>query len=752
MQGDLELERLGYEYLPITFGRRHGDPSRPWNEFAINLTDEHGSRLLSYQGNWRDIFQNWEALLFSYPEFTEHVIAKFVNASTADGYNPYRISNTGIDWEVEAPEDPWSYIGYWGDHQIIYLLKLLELSQAFHPEKLNELLHRPVFCYANVPYRIKPLEALMQNARSTVTYESAQAELIEKRVAELGADGKLLLDSRGEVYQVNLLEKLLVPLLCKLGNLVIGGGIWMNTQRPEWNDANNALVGQGLSMVTLYYLRRYITFLEALLSTAQATADISIEVSEWLVETTGVLERARGSLLAGRLDDRERRYFLVALGQAASRYRDRVYKQEGFTGVIKQDLGELRELLDHALVAIDFSMQGNRRHDGLYHAYNFLELTPDFLKIDNLYPMLEGQVAALSSGAMAPEEAVDLLETLFWSDLFRRDQNTFLLYPDRDLPGFMEKNTVPADLVEALPLFEMMLQRGDSRIIGCDQAGVYRFNADLKNADAVDARLSSLEPEYGGLLAESRTQVLALYEQVFDHKTFTGRSGGMFCFEGLGSIYWHMVSKLLLAIQENFFRARAQGADQDTCERLGDLYYRVRGGIGFNKAPQDYGAFPTDPYSHTPGHLGAQQPGMTGQVKEEILTRFGELGVGVNGGAVQFEPGLLRSSEFLSAPGKLRWLDVESVWKELEVPVSGLAFTWCQVPVVYRLDDSAEPHLSVQWDSGEIQTLPSLLLPADVARELFQRSGRIQQINLVVHSSLLFRETDGTAVKLSAAR
>ncbi|MGB5592294.1 MAG: hypothetical protein WBN31_15210, partial [Gammaproteobacteria bacterium] len=126
-QDDPQLIRLAHEYLPITFGRRHGDPSRPWNQFAIRLTDDQGHRLLTYQGNWRDIFQNWEALLLSYPEFIENVIAKFVNASTADGYNPYRITNEGIDWEVEEPDDPWSYIGYWGDHQIIYLQKLLEL-------------------------------------------------------------------------------------------------------------------------------------------------------------------------------------------------------------------------------------------------------------------------------------------------------------------------------------------------------------------------------------------------------------------------------------------------------------------------------------------------------------------------------------------------------------------------------------------------------------------------------------------------
>ena len=36
----------------------------------------------------------------------------------------------------------------------------------------------------------------------------------------------------------------------------------MNTQRPEWNDANNALVGYGLSMVTLAHLRRYLQLID----------------------------------------------------------------------------------------------------------------------------------------------------------------------------------------------------------------------------------------------------------------------------------------------------------------------------------------------------------------------------------------------------------------------------------------------------------------------------------------------------------
>jgi hypothetical protein len=61
------------------------------------------------------------------------MITIFLDATTADGYNPYRISRSGIDWEVPEPENPWSNIGYWSDHQIIYLLKLLETSERFRP-------------------------------------------------------------------------------------------------------------------------------------------------------------------------------------------------------------------------------------------------------------------------------------------------------------------------------------------------------------------------------------------------------------------------------------------------------------------------------------------------------------------------------------------------------------------------------------------------------------------------------------------
>ena len=736
-QNDPQLTRLSLEYLPITFGRRHGDPSRPWNQFAINLTDEKGEPLLFYQGNWRDIFQNWEALTFSYPQYVESVVAKFVNASTVDGYNPYRITKQGIDWEVEEPDDPWSYIGYWGDHQIIYLLKMLELSKKFHPQKLSNMLHESVFSYANVPYRIRSFDALVKDAKNTVDFDEELAHLIDTRVAQMGSDGKLVLDGEGQVYQVNLLEKLIVPLLCKLGNLVVDGGIWLNAQRPEWNDANNALVGQGLSMVTLYYMRRYIDFMQSLLSSEQGKVTLSNEVATWLDDTTAIVANMVPQLKQGTVDDEQRMVFLQSLGLASSQYRKKVYQQQGMSGKTEIDIEQIKQMLSDAQVAIDHSIRANLAEDGLYHAYNLLDLKGSMAQVDHLYPMLEGQVALLSSGAIAPEEAVKVLESLFNSDVFRADQHTFMLYPDRMQTRFLDKNKVPEAAVKNSPMLMAMIEGKDKRIITQDARGQYRFNPDIRNAGELKSALAKAAQDYDSAFESDHGHILATYESVFNHQAFTGRSGGMFGFEGLGCIYWHMVAKLLLAVAENFYHAIDQNVDNKTVNQLGDLYYRVRKGIGFNKTPEEYGAFPTDPYSHTPKHAGAQQPGMTGQVKEEVLSRFAELGVHVQDGAVRFLPALLKGEEFLTQTNHFKYLDIRGDWQTVEVPARGLAFSWCQVPIIYQLSED-QTGVSVLSGSELLEQNDELSISSQTSEKIFNRTGEISLIKVNLHPDMLF--------------
>jgi hypothetical protein len=733
--GDAELQRLGLEYLPIYFGRRHGDPSRPWNRFAIRVRNRDGSQALQFEGNWRDVFQNWEALTQSFPGFLPGVIARFVNGSTVDGFNPYRITRDGVDWEVLDPDNPWSGIGYWGDHQIVYLLKFLESMHRHVPGGLEELMAQEIFSYADVPYRLKPYAEMLAQPRATIRFDEARAEQVARRVEADGHDGKLVQGADGSVYHASLFEKLLVPALSKLSGFVPDGGIWLNTERPEWNDANNALVGGGLSVVTLCYLRRYLKFLGDLVGGAPETNHaVSVEVARWLRQVASILEVRRVTLADERMDDESRKQVMDALGTSFSEYRERVYAH-GFSGKTPVETREVVTLCRIACDWLDHAIRANRRDDGLYHSYNLLELSTDGARaaVRPLGLMLEGQVAALSSGLLGAAAAAELLPRLFASALYRPDQNSFLLYPAKELPAFLERNRIPEANALAVPLVAELLAAEDVSILERDAGGVLRFHGDFSGApDLVEAldRLARNAP-WTRSVARDRQAMLDLFEEVFRHRTFTGRSGTMYAYEGLGSIYWHMVAKLLLAVQEVALRAHEDGEAQPVREALARDYYRLRGGLGFEKSVRDYGAFPADPYSHTPGHAGAQQPGMTGQVKEEILTRFGELGVRVREGIVGFEPVLLRRDEFLAVPGTLQGFDLAGLPQSLAVPAKALAFSYCQVPVVYALT-RGEAWIRITRDDGVTTERPGNRLDAVDSHVLIGRLGGISRIEVGV--------------------
>jgi len=728
---DTDLQRLCIEYLPLKFSRRHGDPSRPWNKFLINTTREtDGAKILDYEGNWRDIFQNWEALAQAYPAFIDGMIHKFLNASTFEGYNPYRVTKGGFDWEVVEPNDPWSFIGYWGDHQLIYLLKFLEFSERHDPGKLATYFDQELFVYANVPYKIKSYEATLKDPKDTIVFDWELDQDIRKRRETLGADGALLTDAKGAVYHVNLLEKLLVTLLAKVSNFIPEAGIWLNTQRPEWNDANNALVGNGVSMVTLYYLRRFLTFFEKILQQSSLSeVSISAELYAFFEQVNTTLQQYE-YLLAGKIGDKDRKQLLDALGRAGSRYRTTVYKA-GFSG-IRNSLSkkELLGFVQTTVAHLEHSIDANKRPDGLYHAYNLMTLSNDReIAVSYLAEMLEGQVAVLSAGYLSSTASLALLDSLKQSALFRDDQYSYLLYPNKDLLRFVDKNLIPAADVDRSQLLTQLLLDGNAQIIEKDLNGDCHFNGNFNNADSLKEALASLPRErYASLLDKETPLLLEIFETVFDHKSFTGRSGTFFGYEGLGSIYWHMVSKLLLAVQETCLIAIESEESAETIGRLLAHYYEINEGIGVHKSPELYGAFPTDPYSHTPAGKGAQQPGMTGQVKEDILSRMGELGLVVINGTLRFQPNLLRKAEFLKAAESFTHIDIHGQEQPLALQAGSLCFSYCQVPVVYQLADRQQ--LELVLEDGSLVTQQALQVDREMSQELFKRSGKIRQINV----------------------
>ena len=721
---DHQLHRLFMEYLPLTFSRRHGDPSRPWNLFDIRVKDKDGNYIISYQGNWRDIFQNWEALSLSYPVYTNSIIAKFLNATTADGYNPYKVTSEGIDWEVIEPENPWSNIGYWGDHQIIYLCRLLELSHAHNPMALRDMLGMREFAFAAVPYRFKSYSDIVHDPKNTILFDQAAHDSIFDQIPIYGQDARLLMAKDGQPLLVTFTEKLLITLLTKLSNFIPEAGIWMNTLRPEWNDANNALVGNGASMVTLYYMRRFVAFLIELYGgTTQASSPNSLIASSPISDTYALSEevvcllrdilQAMVNHLPEEADaaisftNQTRRSFTDQMGRAGEKYRNAVYA--GHSGKkVEVDASLISQFLCMTLDFLDQSIAVNKREDGLYHAYNLVKFDKGTISISHLYEMLEGQVAVLSSRRLNTEQAADLLDAMRQSALYREDQRSYMLYPARKRASFLEMNNLPKEAIE-LPIVQRLLAAQATDILLQDCEGNVHFSADFNNADFL---LRAIQKSDYDISAEETQQLLDIYEQIFNHHAFTGRSGTFYKYEGLGCIYWHMVSKLLLAVGEciqAYNQYPIGGTPSHSSKAASDLiahYKAIREGIGSHKTPAEYGSFPFDPYSHTPAMSGVQQPGMTGQVKEDIISRFFELGVQVQNGQITFCPTMLTDADFHSSC-------LSPLASNLSPKHGELRFSYCGTEIIYRKTANG---------TG------SVTLTAEQSQHIFARDGEIKQL------------------------
>ena len=340
--------------------------------------------------------------------------------------------------------------------------------------------------------------------------------------------------------------------------------------------------------------------------------------------------------------------------------------------------------------------------------------------------MLEGQVAVLSAGCLSVDESLKVLDALKNSALFREDQYSYILYPDRQLARFEDKNNLSKAQVQRSALAQELLLKADNSVLVKDVNGEVHFAGDIRNADVLKEKLSTKSD-----VNDKDVQVLCdIYEEIFDHQSFTGRSGTFYAYEGLGSIYWHMVSKLLLAAQEIYKQAISEGASENIIGRLRQHYYEIKAGIGLYKSPELYGAFPTDAYSHTPGGAGAKQPGMTGQVKEDVISRFGELGVKVKEGKISFHPELMNPEELTKKESSFNYFDIAGEEKTLELGAKQLAFTYCQVPVTYAQGNQKDIHISlkngstIHIEGNEIDALRSAMI--------FERKGEVEKIEVSI--------------------
>jgi len=110
----------------------------------------------------------------------------------------------------------------------------------------------------------------------------------------------------------------------------------------------------------------------------------------------------------------------------------------------------------------------------------------------------------------------------------------------------------------------------------------------------------------------------------------------------------------------------------------------------------------------------------------------------VDKGIAVFRPALLREAEFLKEPALYRYYDLDGTDRSIELPAGSLAFTFCQVPVVYELV-RGEPWIRVTSSDGRSKTLRGDRLDSDRSRALFDRTGEISRIDVGVPEDRLHK-------------
>ena len=114
---------------------------------------------------------------------------------------------------------------------------------------------------------------------------------------------------------------------------------------------------------------------------------------------------------------------------------------------------------------------------------------------------------------------------------------------------------------------------------------------------------------------------------------------------------------------------------------------------------------------------------MTGQVKEEVLTRFGELGVRVEDGTTSSARRCCAAAN--GRPGAtFAYRDLAGHWVSIKVPADSFAVTFCQVPVVVHRSNHRAITAHLQ-DGTEVSGTGGAL-DADISANVFRRDGRVR--------------------------
>jgi len=119
---------------------------------------------------------------------------------------------------------------------------------------------------------------------------------------------------------------------------------------------------------------------------------------------------------------------------------------------------------------------------------------------------------------------------------------------------------------------------------------------------------------------------------------------------------------------------------------------------------------------------------MTGQVKEDVLNRWAELGVKVKEGQIHFEPLFLSDNEYLIDKGQFEYFTLKGSNEVVDIQKGELAFTYCQTLIVYRQGKGAA--IELHYADGKKKKVEGQSLNTEDSDEIFTRSGNIKRLTV----------------------
>ena len=71
---------------------------------------------------------------------------------------------------------------------------------------------------------------------------------------------------------------------------------------------------------------------------------------------------------------------------------------------------------------------------------------------------------------------------------------------------------------------------------------------------------------------------------------------------------------------------------------------------------------------------------------------------------------------------------------KLDLNQNQLAFTYCQVPIIYELKDG-DQNISISYANNKVESINGDSLPKEISADLFSRSGKIKKIKVCFERS-----------------